>query len=65
MDLSIKLSKAVPSALVDHIGSSAISGAISKGDLDVLVRISKFEFNEALEGIKELGFIEKSGHVKN
>jgi GrpB-like predicted nucleotidyltransferase (UPF0157 family) len=34
-DLSLKLSRNLPYAEIDHIGSSAIRGAVSKGDLDV------------------------------
>ncbi len=46
----------LPNAEVEHIGSSAINGAISKGDLDILVRTSKDDFTGALSTIQSLGF---------
>lgn len=55
---------ALPEVDVEHIGSSAIKGAISKGDLDVLVRASKDNFNEALEKILSLGFSIKEGSLR-
>ena len=49
---------------LEHIGSSAIHGAISKGDLDILVKVSASSFEEALEKIKTLGFYEKQGTLR-
>lgn len=37
----------VQSAIVEHIGSSAIPGAISKGDLDINVRVAQVEFAQS------------------
>lgn len=46
----------IPYAEVEHIGSSAIKGAFSKGDLDILVRVKLSEFEGALDAIHLLGF---------
>lgn len=54
--LKKKLSEALPWAEIEHIGSSAIKGAVSKGDLDVLVRINRDEFPAAIQIIESLGF---------
>lgn len=37
----------IPYATVDHIGSTAIPGAITKGDLDIQVRVQPATFKDA------------------
>jgi GrpB-like predicted nucleotidyltransferase (UPF0157 family) len=37
----------LPQARVEHIGSTAIPGAITKGDLDLCVQVERGEFQEA------------------
>jgi GrpB-like predicted nucleotidyltransferase (UPF0157 family) len=37
----------LPSAEIQHIGSTAIPGALSKGDLDIAVRVAKRSFARA------------------
>jgi GrpB-like predicted nucleotidyltransferase (UPF0157 family) len=59
-----RLSRAIPYSEIEHVGSSAIMGALSKGDLDVLVRISKDRFPEAIEAIQSLGFSVKPGTLR-
>jgi GrpB-like predicted nucleotidyltransferase (UPF0157 family) len=54
-----RLAPALPNALIEHIGSSSIAGAISKGDLDVFVGVPRGEFEAARETIRGLGFQEK------
>ncbi|WP_039915133.1 GrpB family protein [Cellvibrio mixtus] len=49
----------IPHARVEHVGSSSIPGAISKGDLDVFVGVSPEKFNESIMLLKKLGFREK------
>lgn len=49
---------------IEHIGSSAIKGALSKGDLDILVRTSKDRFSEVLSGIQGLGFFIKEDTLR-
>ena len=54
----------LPMAKIEHIGSSSIKGAISKGDLDVLVVVEKTNFDDSLERIKSLGYIEKKNTLR-
>ena len=54
----------LPNAEIEHIGSSAIRGAISKGDLDMLVRVSGADFETAINKMKALGFSEKVGTLR-
>jgi GrpB-like predicted nucleotidyltransferase (UPF0157 family) len=51
-----ELKAVLPNSRIEHIGSSSIEGAISKGDLDIFVGVSKERFDESLETIKGLGF---------
>jgi GrpB-like predicted nucleotidyltransferase (UPF0157 family) len=39
----------IPSADVEHVGATAVPGALTKGDVDVLVRVSHPEFTAAVE----------------
>lgn len=41
----------VPGAEVEHVGSTAIRGALTKGDLDLLVRVEAREFDAAVAGL--------------
>jgi GrpB-like predicted nucleotidyltransferase (UPF0157 family) len=38
---------AVPSAIVEEVGSTSIPGALTKGDVDVLVEVSPSDFEDA------------------
>lgn len=49
-----KIMEAVPSGDIHHIGSTAIPEALTKGDLDLQVRVSKEHFIEALTKLKEI-----------
>lgn len=62
--LAAKVSVNLPEAEVEHIGSSAIKGAYSKGDLDVLVRVSKDKFLPSVKIIESLGFSIKKGTLR-
>ncbi|MBI3494731.1 GrpB family protein [Candidatus Saccharibacteria bacterium] len=42
----------VPTADVQHIGSTVIPGAITKGDLDIQVSVSRKEFNIAVDRLR-------------
>ncbi len=55
-DIKLKVTSILSSCDVEHIGSSSISGAVSKGDVDVFVRVAGEKFNEALDKIISLGF---------
>ena len=44
---------------IEHIGSSAIEGALSKDDLDIFVGVDRERFQSSLEKILNLGFLIK------
>jgi GrpB-like predicted nucleotidyltransferase (UPF0157 family) len=62
--LKLDLERSLTDARIEHIGSSAINGAISKGDLDVFVGVSRDRFEKSLEIIKGLEFIVKEGTLR-
>lgn len=41
----------VPGAEVEHVGATAVPGALTKGDVDVLVRVGASEFPAAVEAL--------------
>ncbi|MEA9357583.1 GrpB family protein [Bacteriovorax sp. PP10] len=63
--LSKELRSILPDARIEHIGSSAVPGSISKGDLDVFVGVDHSHFNQALSLIKSLDFYEKKGTFRS
>ena len=47
--LAPQLRGLLPGADIEHIGATAISGAITKGDVDVTVRVNPAEFRAAAD----------------
>lgn len=46
----------LPFSRVEHIGSTAITGAITKGDVDLYVEVPPESHVEAVKALEELGF---------
>ena len=52
-ETAAELTKLVPGADIRHIGSTAVPGCLTKGDVDIVVRVKKQRFfiaDEALAG---------------
>jgi len=49
-----KILELLPFAEVYHIGGTVIPGLITKGDLDINVRITEKDFNSAVEVLKQM-----------
>ena len=58
-ELKVKILQILPNSRIEHVGSSAIPGAISKGDLDIFVGVNQSDFLDAIELITSIGFHEK------
>ncbi|MNY99864.1 GrpB family protein [Acinetobacter calcoaceticus] len=58
------ISTLLPFAKIEHIGSSAIPNAVSKGDLDIYVEVKPEQFEMAVERLKTLNFIEKQNTLR-
>lgn len=50
----LRILETLPRADVQHIGASSIPGTITKGDLDMNVRVSRKDFKKAVELLKKL-----------
>ena len=48
-----------------HIGSTAIPGLQTKGDLDINVRVQKIDFWDVINIIKNTGYYELDGTLQN
>lgn len=49
-----KIKTLLPFADIQHIGSTVIPGSVTKGDLDIVVRVTKEEFNRSVEILKSM-----------
>jgi GrpB-like predicted nucleotidyltransferase (UPF0157 family) len=49
----------LPEAEVEHVGSTAVLGALTKGDLDLLVRVEADDFAAAVAGLLGLYAIDQ------
>jgi GrpB-like predicted nucleotidyltransferase (UPF0157 family) len=49
-----RIGRALPGAVVEHIGATAIAGAWSKGDIDLLVRVPAVRFADAVAALRSL-----------
>ena len=58
------ISTLLPFAKIEHIGSSAIPNAISKGDLDIYIEVMSEQFEFAIEQLKHL-ILSKTKYIKN
>ena len=58
------ISTLLPFARIEHIGSSSIPNAISKGDLDIYIEVKPEQFEIAIERLKTLNFIEKQNTLR-
>lgn len=56
---SDKIKRLLPGARVEHIGSSSIPNAISKGDLDIFVGVDIDDLEASIPLLMTLGFREK------
>ena len=55
---------AMPEAKIDHIGASSIIGAYSKGDLDIYVEVDSNVFEESIDNLANIGFLEKKDTLR-
>lgn len=55
-----RISATLPKAEIRHVGSTAIYGCLTKGDLDVLVRVDQDRFQEADRALAEM-FVRNEG----
>ena len=49
-----RILRAIPSADIQHIGSTAIPGSLTKGDLDIQVRVEQKDFEKAQNALSKM-----------
>jgi GrpB-like predicted nucleotidyltransferase (UPF0157 family) len=64
LDLSAEILSLLPDSRVEHIGASAIPGAMSKGDLDICVIVSETELEAAVLKLKTKGYLSKADTLR-
>ena len=53
----------IPNADVQHVGSTAIPNSLTKGDIDIQIRVSKVQFTQAAEALSTI-YESNEGSVK-
>ena len=56
LELQSEISAVLPSAQIEHIGSSSVPGAISKGDLDIYVGVDPQAHESAVLALIDCGY---------
>src|ERR1700759_1195991 len=59
-DAELLLSAILPDARIEHVGSSAVPGAYSRGGVDICVAAPRDAFDEALGVLCEAGYLQRS-----
>lgn len=49
-----EISRRIPGADIQHVGSTAVPGSVTKGDLDIQVRVDSTRFDDAVEILSEM-----------
>ena len=48
------LAKNLPKAIIEHVGGTSIPGSISKGDIDINIRVQPEDFEKTMEILKTI-----------
>lgn len=63
--LKQELEMLIPGSDIQHVGSTAMPGSLTKGDLDIQVRVTMAEFARAKKRLCEIYEINDGGFVAN
>ena len=59
-EVTTEMSTILPTARVEHVGSSSIPGALSKGDIDVCIIVAAGQLPKAVSALTARGYVEKT-----
>ena len=59
-DAELLLTAILPDARIEHVGASAVAGAVSRGGVDICVAVPRDAFDEALGVLCEAGYLQRS-----
>ena len=62
--VATEASRLLPDAQVEHIGASAIPGAVSKGDLDICVLVAPQAHAQAVQTLRAAGYAIKADTLR-
>ena len=63
-NIAAQLIAIFPFAKIEHIGSSAIPGALSKADLDICMIVDSAKLENVVQTLKHHAYIEKTGTLR-
>ncbi len=63
-DIRQKFETMIPNANIQHVGSSAVDGSISKGDLDIFIGVPRDDHAETIRVFEQHGFKIKKGTLR-
>jgi len=49
-----KLQKLLPNSNIEHVGGTSVPNSMTKGDLDINIRVSEENFNDSIECLKKI-----------
>jgi len=59
-DAELLLTSILPDARIEHVGATAVPGALSRGGVDICVAVPRDAFDEALGVLLEAGYLQRS-----
>jgi GrpB-like predicted nucleotidyltransferase (UPF0157 family) len=60
-----QLAQLLPDARVEHVGASAVPGAITKGDLDICVLVAPNSHQSTVATLESSGYVVKTGTLRS
>jgi GrpB-like predicted nucleotidyltransferase (UPF0157 family) len=61
--VAVRIRALLPNSDIQHVGSTAVPGSLTKGDLDVQVRVAPAEFAAAKERLSQVYSVNTGGFV--
>ncbi|MBL8277053.1 MAG: GrpB family protein [Pelomonas sp.] len=63
-EIKREVERLIPESRVEHVGSSAIPGAVSKGDIDICVIVPALRHPSAVATLESAGYVAKIGTLR-
>lgn len=63
-EVAHELSQLIPGCRLEHVGSSAIPGAISKGDIDLCIVVQAHRHDDTVTALEQAGYVVKKDTLR-
>ena len=63
-ELRTEIGEVLPNAAIEHIGSTAVPNSLTKGDLDLVISVTRQQFSQALKILDSM-FLPNTGSDRN